>query len=145
MYQANGQQGGIMKSTSRYLVIALLAGTVGLGSSTAAWAYEGQQYAQQAHISPDKAEAIAMNASRPCGFRLHKSFFNPLQAPAIANQTCPPNTAKVTGMKLEKTPGGSGLRYVVDVSREDLMYTISIDAKTEKLLEILILPGGSKP
>jgi hypothetical protein len=33
----------------------------------------------------------------------------------------------------------------VDVSREDLMYTISIDAKTEKLLEIVILPGGSKP
>ncbi|BBF65206.1 PepSY domain-containing protein [Acidithiobacillus ferridurans] len=134
-----------MKLTSRYFATTLLAGTIGLISSTAAWAYEGQQYAQGARISPDKAETIAMNASRPCGFRLSKGFFHPLQAKTIAKQTCPPNTAKVTGMKLEKAPGGSGLRYVVDVSREDLMYTISIDAKTEKLLEIVILPGGSKP
>jgi hypothetical protein len=134
-----------MKLTSRYFATALLAGTIGLISSTAAWAYAGQQYAQEARISPDKAETIAMNASRPCGFRLSKGFFHPLQAKTIAKQTCPPNTAKVTGMKLEKAPGGSGLRYVVDVSREDLMYTISIDAKTEKLLEIVILPGGSKP
>lgn len=66
-----------MKSTSRRLVIALLVGTVGLGSSTASWAYEGQQYAKQARISPNKAEAIAMNASRPCGFRLSKGFFSP--------------------------------------------------------------------
>ncbi|ACH84925.1 MULTISPECIES: PepSY domain-containing protein [Acidithiobacillus] len=134
-----------MKLTSRHFAITLLAGTIGLISSTAAWAYEGQQYAQEARISPDKAETIAMNASRPCGFRLSKGFFHPLQAKTIAKQTCPPNTAKVTGMKLEKAPGGSGLRYVVDVSREDLMYTISIDAKTEKLLEMVILPGGSKP
>jgi len=134
-----------MKSTSRRLVIALLVGTVGLGSSTASWAYEGQQYAKQARISPNKAEAIAMNASRPCGFRLSKGFFHPLQASTIAKQTCPPNTAKVTGMKLAKASGGSGLRYVVDVSREGLMYTVSIDAKTEKILEVLILPVGSKP
>jgi hypothetical protein len=134
-----------MKSTSSHLVIALLIGTVGLGSSTAAWAYEGQQYAKQARISPDKAETIAMNASRPCGFRLSKGFFHPLQALTIAKQTCPPTTAKITGMKLEKASGGSGLRYVVDVSREDLMYTVFIDAKTEKLLEIKILPGVSKP
>lgn len=86
-----------------------------------------------------------MNASRPCGFRLSKGFFHPLQAPTIAKQTCPPNTAKVTGMKLAKASGGSGLHYVVDVSREGLMYTVSIDAKTEKILEVLILPVGSKP
>ncbi|MHB8117048.1 MAG: PepSY domain-containing protein [Acidithiobacillus ferrivorans] len=134
-----------MKSTSRHLVIALLVGTIGLASSTAAWAFEGQQYAKQARISPDKAEAIAMNASRPCGYRLSKGFFHPLQAPTIAKQTCPPNTAKVTGLKLVKASGGSGLHYVVDVSREDLMYTVFIDAKTEKLLEIKILPGMSKP
>ena len=134
-----------MKLTSRHFAITLLAGTIGLISSTADWAYEGQQYAQEARISPDKAETIAMNASRPCGFRLSKGFFHPLQAKTIAKQTCPPNTAKVTSMKLEKAPGGSGLRYVVDVSREGLMYTISIDAKTEKLLEMVILPGGSKP
>lgn len=48
-------------------------------------------------------------------------------------------------MKLAKASGGSGLRYVVDVSREGLMYTVSIDAKTEKILEVLILPVGSKP
>lgn len=64
-----------MKLTSRHFAITLLAGTIGLISSTAAWAYEGQQYAQEARISPDKAETIAMNASRPCGFRLSKGFF----------------------------------------------------------------------
>ncbi len=133
-----------MKSTSRYLVIAILAGTLGLGSSATAWAYEGQQYAKEARITPDKAEAIALNASRPCGFSLSKGFFHPLQAPTIAKRTCPPNTGKVTGMKLEKIPGGKGLRYVVDIRREELMYTIYIDAKTEKLLYISIRPDNSK-
>ena len=101
---ATGEQGGIMKLTSRHFATTLLAGIIGLISSTAAWAYAGQQYAQEARISPDKAETIAMNASRPCGFRLSKGFFHPLQAKTIAKQTCPPEHCQSHQYEVGKSP-----------------------------------------
>jgi len=79
----------------------LIAGTTG------AFAYSGEQYAHDARITLEQAQAIVAKA-RP---------------------------GKITDQELEKEGGGSGLRYSFDVKHNGKTYEVGVDAKTGKVLE----------
>lgn len=77
-------------------------------TATAAFAYQGQQYASQAKVSLQKARAIALKAV-PGG--------------------------QITDEELEREAGGSGLRYSFDVKIKGKTHEVGVDAKTGKVLE----------
>jgi uncharacterized membrane protein YkoI len=77
------------------------------GAAAATPNFRGHQLAGQAHISLDRARAIAQKA-RPGIF---------------------------TDQVLDKEAGGSGLRYSFDILSAHKIYEVGVDAKTGKVLE----------
>ena len=77
-----------------------------------AWAYTGEKYANQAKITLQEAEKIALKVA--------------------------PGTIKDEELEIEK--GGSGLRYSFDIFSKGKLHEVGVDAKTGKVLENS-LPG----
>jgi uncharacterized membrane protein YkoI len=76
-------------------------------STTASFAYTGQELAGKAKITIDQARSIALKA----------------------------HPGAITDEELEKERGGSGLRYSFDVKSGNVVYEVGVDAQTGKLLE----------
>jgi uncharacterized membrane protein YkoI len=76
------------------------------------WAYKGEKYANQAKITLEKAEKIALKIA--------------------------PGNIKDKELELEN--GGSGLRYSFDILYKGKIHEVGVDAKTGKVLENS-LPG----
>lgn len=89
-------------------MITAAAGALVITGTTGAFAYTGEQYANQANITLDHARAIAVKA-RP---------------------------GQITDQELEREGGGSGLRFSFDVKgKSGKTYEVGVDAKSGKVLE----------
>ena len=88
-------------------VIALAVGAALLGSATVAFAYPGHQLAGRAHVSIERARALAV-------------------------QTAP---GTIVSQELETEAGGSGLRYTFDIKTARGVREVGVDAKTGAVLE----------
>ena len=85
----------------------LIGGLALLVSVTAAGAFTGEKYIQQAKITLDQARSIALQAQ-----------------PGV-----------ITDQELERERGGSGLRYSFDIRNGTKTYEVGVDAKSGRLLE----------
>jgi uncharacterized membrane protein YkoI len=92
-------------SLSAAMLVVLAAGAT--AATPGAANFRGHQLAGHAHISLDRARAIAQKA-RPGIF---------------------------TDQVLDKEAGGSGLRYSFDILSAHKIYEVGVDAKTGKILE----------
>ena len=84
------------------------AALAALAAATAAQAYDGQQYAEQATVSLEQARQIALKA---------------VPGASIADQ------------ELEHEKGGSGLRYSFDIRQGAVTHEVGIDAVSGRVLE----------
>ena len=84
------------------------AAIAALAAATAAQAYDGQQYAEQATVSLEQARQIALKA---------------VPGASIADQ------------ELEHEKGGSGLRYSFDLKTPQGERELGVDAMSGKVLE----------
>lgn len=92
-----------MKSfTSLAVLVAVLA-----GGSTMAFAFKGQQYANEAKVTLEQARAVALKVV----------------------------PGKITDEELEKERGGSGLRYSFDIKTTAATHEVGIDAENAAVLE----------
>ena len=88
------------------ILMSLAAASVILGA-VPAWAYTGEQLANQAKIGIAQARAIALKA----------------------------HPGKITDEELEREKGGSGLRYSFDIKGGLRTQEVGIDAQTGEVLE----------
>jgi len=86
-----------------------------IGVSTPAFAYDGEEYAPQAHVSIADAEALALKV----------------------------RSGEITDKELEKEADGNELRYSFDIKSDGVTYEVGIDARTGAVLENA--PEGSNP
>ena len=75
--------------------------------SICAFAYTGQELANEAKVSLKEARAIALKT----------------------------HAGKITGEELEKEKGGSGLRYSFDIRHGKVTQEVGVDAQTGTMLE----------
>ena len=94
---------------SSYTRIAIVS-FLGLSMASAAYAYSGQELANEATIGLLKARVIAQK-TRP---------------------------GKITKQELEKEPGGSGLRYSFVIKSGAKLYEVGIDARSGAVLENIV-------
>lgn len=88
-------------------IITLAATAAVLASATVAFAYPGQQYASQAHVSIAQARSIAMKTT----------------------------SGSIVSQELETEKGGSGLRYSFDIKTANGVREVGVDAKSGAVLE----------
>jgi uncharacterized membrane protein YkoI len=91
----------------RLIVAVALLAAAPVAVLAAAKPYTGHELAKAAHLTLERAQAIALKA-RP---------------------------GKVTDKELEKEAGGSGLRYSFDIVAGGKTYEVGIDAANGKVLE----------
>lgn len=87
--------------------VSAAASALLVASTTAAFAYTGEQYSKDASVTLEQASAIVAKA----------------------------RAGKITDQELEKEAGGIGLRYSFDVKSKGKTYEVGVDAKTGKVLE----------